>query len=395
MSDFLIFLVEDDRAQSRMLQEVFEGECVLEVFASAEQCAARVSEQKPDMFLLDVGLPGKDGYTFCRELKADFETDAIPVTFISGGDTLDARLAGYDAGGDDFIPKPYTPSEVLHKVRTTRRVLIEKRELAERAGYAQTAAFTAMSSMSELGVVLEFMRRSYSCVSPDALANALLAALNDYQLSSAVRLKIGDEIRCFSPHGVNVPLECSILNHVSTLGRIFEFSQRCVFNYGSVTLLVNNMPLDDRDRYGRLRDHLATLAEGADARLSAILIEQENLRRAAGIGSAVTTIREELQASRSAREMTRAEVLKSAFALNDELEMSFLSLGLTEAQEYFLLNLVGRHVQAMALRIESDRGGESRLEDLANALSLLTSSVAAAPPEPEPRPGSSDAFEMF
>ena len=81
-----------------------------------------VAAKTPDLILLDVNMPGMDGYEVCRRLKADEKRSRIPVIFISAfGDTRQ-KVTGFEAGGLDFITKPFDAEEVLARVRTHLRL---------------------------------------------------------------------------------------------------------------------------------------------------------------------------------------------------------------------------------------------------------------------------------
>lgn len=114
-----IFLVEDDGHTRRLVREylVREGFKV-EAFASLEEMAARLKEGYPDLFVLDIMLPGEDGLTFCRRLRA---SSPVPVIFISArGDELD-RVLGLELGGDDYLSKPFSPRELVARVKAILR----------------------------------------------------------------------------------------------------------------------------------------------------------------------------------------------------------------------------------------------------------------------------------
>src|SRR5690606_16401167 len=71
----------------------------------------------PDLILLDVHLPGLDGFSACRRLKANPATAHVPVIFLSSEHAVDARLTGLRDGGVDYIMKPFVPEEVMARVR--------------------------------------------------------------------------------------------------------------------------------------------------------------------------------------------------------------------------------------------------------------------------------------
>lgn len=369
---FHVLVVEDEPAVQSLLEQILAETCEFEALATAEECLTRLSTAKPDLLLLDVGLPGMDGATLCKKLKDDFETQDIPVAFISGIDTMEARLTAYEAGAHDFIAKPFKPAEILRKVEIVKRTLEEKRALNEQAGYAQRTAFTAMTSMSELGVVMQFLSRSFACATGPEVAQAVLDALAQYDLAGAVQIHLEGEAHCFSPQGADLPLETSVLNHVRTLDRIFEFKTRGVYNFPRITVLINNMPVSDPDRCGRMRDNLAMLAEGADARLTAIGVEQANRRKQEGAIQALQQVNTAIDALREGNQRDR---VRSSTLIQDlliELERSFVSLGLTDSQENELQRLVKGYAELLIEIQVRDNHTETQLQALAGVLKGLT-----------------------
>lgn len=80
-------------------------------------CLLLAQERQPDVILLDVMMPGMDGYEVCRRLKADEETRLVPVVFLTGLDSREARLKGLEAGATDFLTKPFDLVELEVRVR--------------------------------------------------------------------------------------------------------------------------------------------------------------------------------------------------------------------------------------------------------------------------------------
>ncbi|HZX31302.1 MAG TPA: response regulator, partial [Rhodocyclaceae bacterium] len=88
---FTIFAVDDDPMIQDILRAILEPKYQVQTFDSAEACRAGMDSVRPDCLLLDIGLPGMDGYRFCHLLKDDDATRDIPVTFISSHDTIESR----------------------------------------------------------------------------------------------------------------------------------------------------------------------------------------------------------------------------------------------------------------------------------------------------------------
>lgn len=267
---FKVFAIDDDPVVLDVMRAILESECTLETFENAEACMARLDAEKPGMFLLDINLPGMDGYSFCRQLKDDGLLSRIPVTFVSSNDTIEARLAGYDAGAEDFIVKPFAPEEVLRKIKGAQQIALSKRSLEEQSEASEYLATLALASMDEAGLVLQFMSKLIAWDSEQEIAECLLELMQRYKLDGVVQTRVAQRTLTLSAAGANLPLETSIVNHVRGLERIFEFCNRSVHNFERVTLMVNNMPLADPDFCGRLRDNLSVAAQGADSRLLAI-----------------------------------------------------------------------------------------------------------------------------
>ena len=128
-----IFLVDDTQANLDVLQALLEPEGYLVSVAPNGEFALKfVGRVKPDLILLDVMMPDINGFEVCRRLKADPETRHIPIIFITAEDTTESVVSGFEAGGVDYIQKPFQGSEVLARVQTHLEIDRLKRELVEK-----------------------------------------------------------------------------------------------------------------------------------------------------------------------------------------------------------------------------------------------------------------------
>lgn len=366
-----VFVVDDEPLMLDIVHAALEGEFEVELFASAEACRQRLAEKIPDVLLLDVMLGGLDGYTFCRQLKDDFDTQDIPVLFISAAEDVETSLLCYDAGGYDFLSKPILPAELQRKMRVLGQQLASRKALSEQAGYAQRTAMSAMVSMGELGVVLQFLSRSFACVTAEEVAHAVVAAMQQYDLKCVVQVRVGDEVISLNGDGPSAPMEISVLNHVRDAGRIFQFKSRCVFNYGRITLMVNNMPVEDSERCGRIRDNGALLAEGADARLHGIEMEVLAARRREGIESMMPKVQATLDAVQGNYRRNCFELTEIMVEFQETLMKSFVHLGLSDTQEEHLTAMAGAFMQRMVGSQDESLCIVGQLESLAETLEDL------------------------
>ena len=114
-----VLVVDDDLALAEMLGIVLRGEGFEPVFCSDGSEALRVfCESRPDIVLLDLMLPGKDGVDVCRLIRAESGTPIVMLTAKS--DTIDV-VVGLEAGADDYIVKPFKPKELVARIRARIR----------------------------------------------------------------------------------------------------------------------------------------------------------------------------------------------------------------------------------------------------------------------------------
>jgi len=120
MSDPAVLLVDDDAPIRRMLERtlVAEGYDVAAV-ADGGAALAQVERSLPDLIVLDVAMPGMDGLAVTRRLRA--KGMAVPILLLTARDALAERVAGLDAGADDYLVKPFEVDELTARVRALLR----------------------------------------------------------------------------------------------------------------------------------------------------------------------------------------------------------------------------------------------------------------------------------
>lgn len=202
-SDPAKVLVVDDHPPSRMTAVALlsvEGYVVLEA-DSGRQALECVTEKTPDIVLLDVGMPGMDGFEVCRRMKQDEQTRLVPVVFVTALDDRRARLRGIEVGGDDFLTKPFDQLQLSARVRS----LVHQRRLNEDLDHASEALFSIARSiesrdpntgdhcerLSQLGQAFgEFLDLSATCIR-DLMWAGYLHDIGKVGIPDAVLLKTG------------------------------------------------------------------------------------------------------------------------------------------------------------------------------------------------------------
>jgi DNA-binding response OmpR family regulator len=326
-------IVDDALAQRRILTALLEKTHDATAFESGDALLVALATGTDfDLVLLDIEMPGIDGYETCRRLRALDVTANLPVIFVSAHDEAPERVAAYQAGGDDFIVKPVAMHELQHKVGAMLQQRAELSALADQSRTAQQIAFTAMTSMGELGVLMDFMRHAAACTCPADIADALMAAFEAFGLAGAVQVRgLEGKLERNSPQQA-APLQATVMESLRDMGRIFVFGSRGIVNYAHVSLLAHNLPTDDAERLGRLRDNLALLAEGAETHLAALAATAAVSHLQADAGRTLDALRTALDDATRRAHAARTHNQQHTIELFDTLGRLIESFNITPIQ---------------------------------------------------------------
>lgn len=373
--NFTVYAVDDDPMFQDILRTILEPICQVRIFDSAEACLNALEVVPlPDWLLLDIGLPGLDGYQLCRLLKDKGSTNKIPVTFISSHDNIESRLQAYDAGGEDFIVKPFEPAELLRKLRVAESFVLCRRGLEQQAQASEELSSLALASMGDSGILVQYMSQLIAWVDECEVAAGTIELLRKFSLQGVVQTRVGKRSFTFSPAGENVPIEVSVIEHVRAMGRIFEFHDRAVYNHDTITIMVNNMPLDDVLLCGRIRDALATACQAASARLDALSHEESSRRNQKAVIEAFGSIEETLDALNRAALQNSYLISQMIFEFEQGIARTFVGLGLSDDQELAIEGAVGQFTRQLVDTIDQTGHLQESLQAVSKRLHGLLQS---------------------
>ena len=128
-----VLLVDDDVTTIRLIADALASEFDVMFATDAQEGLEKAESLEPDVILLDVVMPGTDGFTLCRKLKSNPKTQPIPVIFVSALNAIGQQLEGFDIGAVDYITKPIEVPILRARVRTQSRLYKQTLELASLA----------------------------------------------------------------------------------------------------------------------------------------------------------------------------------------------------------------------------------------------------------------------
>ncbi|MDH5445051.1 MAG: response regulator [Gammaproteobacteria bacterium] len=254
-----ILAIDDEELTQNFIQQVLQKEYAVRLASNGEEGIALAPDLQPDLIILDVNMPGMNGYEVCEELKKNPATLEIPVLFLSANNDLEEEMKGYQAGGDDYLVKPCEPKTLLAKVNVMLRYKSEREKLNAQYQDAQKTAHIAMVGSSEIGMAMQLVEASFLINTYEELATSFFSLTNNLGLTCAIMFFTQDGPKAFFSDGSFSPLEEELLQKMKDQQRIIDFRNRTFINYPNTTLLVKNMPTEDKERYGRIKDLLPTV----------------------------------------------------------------------------------------------------------------------------------------
>ena len=376
----IILCFEDDQDVSDMLVDYLTEQDYQVILYTEfpEQGVESIKEKltvQPEIVLMDIGMPVLNGYEICKKLKQGFLDQDIPVVFISGKISEQDILRAYDSGASDYLTKPLKLKELGVKLQQYSDSKSARKRQREHTSDAQKLAFDAMTASSKLGEILRFHEKSYLTKNLDELAILLLETIKMFSLKSSI-LFFTDTNSFYRDDGQQKPLEEKILLAFKDQQRVFSWKKRTFFNYDYFSVLIRDMPIDDQERYGVLKDQLCLLFNGVDARVKALTIEKSNELKAITMKIAADTIANMVMEIENDNVELSQHFENIILKLEANVQTDIIQFNLLENEEKILLAHIMVAIKESSAIFETSLEKERQYKDIMNRLlkELLSSS---------------------
>jgi DNA-binding response OmpR family regulator len=268
-------VIDDDVMFCDLIEDIFddEFESVLKISTFDEEAEQRVLAEKPQVILLDVNMPGKSGYEVCEQLCQAYD-EKPQVIFISGLTSEEDKVKAYNVGANDYLSKPVEAAVLRSKVGLAVSNIEKLAQAATQSKMFQDMAFQAMGQNSELGSLLRFFEQSTTIDNLDELASSLFELLVEQGLNASIIFYQDGGYRYISADGVERPLEVSVFEKARGASRLVDFGSRTIVNASNCAILIRNMPIEDEERYGIIKDNICFVITALESRVAAINLQQ-------------------------------------------------------------------------------------------------------------------------
>ncbi len=170
-----ILLVDDNPTNLQVLFDTLDGRGFKLLIAKDGKAALAIAgKARPNLILLDIMMPGIDGYEVCRQLKADPATKEIPVIFLSALTDTKDKVQGLDLGAVDYVTKPFQPDEIIARVNTHLTVYRLKKALDQKNKELQEANDLLEERVRKRTAQLEELNTAYQRFVPREFLNLLM-----------------------------------------------------------------------------------------------------------------------------------------------------------------------------------------------------------------------------
>jgi len=276
-----------------------------------------------------------DAEALKRLLKMD-ETLALPVVVLTGSCKLSDKLKAFEAGCDDFITADTSVDETCARVTKSIFHRVAADQLASRLEMATQTARSAMVDNSDLGANIQFLLAVHDCDNLDQLGQMFFRTIERYGLKCSLQMRSEREIKDMEAHGMAKDLESQLLTQLKDSDRYIDFGKRTIVNYDRVSLLIKNMPVDEPDKYGAIKDNTFCLLQGINARVIAledryrIIEEKETLKKLS------TDVRQVINTIKDSYQRVMRDIANEVDKANELIQLKIPSLALTEADEAYV-----------------------------------------------------------
>ncbi len=373
MTALKVLSIDSDQVVQGVVDKSLGSEYIVLTANTAKTGIEAAQNESPDIILLDIEMPDMDGYEACRRLKSNAITQDIPIMFLSGQCDLESRLSGYEHGAADFLIKPFEGSELKAKLNSLGKFRRSQRKLAQEAQLATKTAYTAMRSSNLFGQSVNCIERCIKASNFEELTANLFETLSDMGLSALVMINNQNQQDFYSSDNQpTTPLEKEVMRKIySDNQRFLDFGCRTQINYGHVSLLVKNMPINDQETYGLIKDLLPNMLAVSNEKIINLTGEKAIANQTRSLSSSFDAVQGTLTTLAEELEENQKHVTEIFQNLMEQLEVRMPAMGLDDDQEAYLIQTFDKALVASQTLIDKNKETRTAFEMVSRLLQHL------------------------
>lgn len=389
----VLMLSPDLSAPARHVVEFFQAD----VATSLQELVQRMGEKRYKVLVLDQVTADKPDLALCETLlQRDFMQN-VPLVILGSSYAVKDKVKALEIGCDDLIDSKISSDEISARITKSIFHQIANSQLNQRLVLATETARSAMVDNSDLDANIQFLLQIHNCDNLDQLGQQFFATIQRYGLSCSLQMRSEMGKKDMEAHGMAKHLESQLLYQLKDSGRYVDFGKRTIVNYDRVSLLIKNMPLDDPEKYGAIKDNTFCLVQGVNARILALEDRYKLLMEKEALHKLSHDVRLVIHALKHSYQGVMQQIVAEVEGVTEQLEHRLPHLALTEVDEQFVYAATAKLV-AETNRIFNDG---LKVDELFERLeSAVQRSLAAAKDPSNTRnenkpPSSGNVVELF
>lgn len=311
---------------------------------SAADLKSALADDNFCLVVVDTLASGNVSVAHLKTILPAPEALKVPAIILANPASMADKLAIYDLGYDDLIEGNVAAEEAVARCRKATFHQIAMRQLNSRLVAATATAHTALVDNSDLGANVQFLLALHSCDNLDELGQQFFNSLERYGLKCSVQMRSLIGIKNMEPTGMAKDLESQLLSELKNAGRYVDFGSRTVINFDRVSMLIKNMPVDDVDKYGSIKDNTFALIQGLNARVIALEDKFKLEQEKETLKKLSSDIQGVIHVIKSSYQEVMKDIASTVENTAEKIQYRLPALALTEEDEVFLEDVTNTSV---------------------------------------------------
>lgn len=341
-----ILIVDDIPENIELLMNLLSNNYQLFAATNGVKALKIIHSNDIDLVLLDIVMPEMDGYEVCQRIKSISGVSHIPVIFVSSLDTMEDRVKGFESGADDYQTKPINKEELLSKIYHNLLKSDERTNQNKEMENTTAVAVNAVAMSNELGLVSRYLLQLPGIRSFKDLSSFILEFIEGFGLEGILKINTNTSKPLYeSNYQCSEEMVKHVFDKAENIAAQYHYHQKSIFKYRSITLLINNMPIKNKEFYGRLKEIIAMVVDGSNFTVDALKSELQRQLLVKDLQKQNNKLHQLMQTVEKMIELSEKEhhqaILEKAKIMSEHIEIlhdSFLHLGLSDNQENKLIS---------------------------------------------------------
>jgi CheY-like chemotaxis protein len=338
-----------------------------DVAADIDQVLNLMQQKRYRILVLDQALSGPLDLQLCQTLLQLEKMAQVPLVVLTTVFSVKDKVRALEIGCDDLIDTKTASDEVFARITKSIFNQIANSQLNKRHSATDTSR-NGETDYSNRDAVIDFLLKIPNCDNLDQLGQQFFASIQSYGVSCSLQMRSKMGKKDMEVNGMAKHLESQLLYQLKDSGRYVDFGPRTIINHERVSLLIKNMPLHDLAKFNSLKDNFFNMAQGINARISALEDRYQLLLEKEALHKLSSDVRTALGSFKNAYQNLKRQVVAEVETAAEHLDHRVPHLALNEADEQFIYNQTSRLVTSTNRIFNEGLPADELCERLENAV---------------------------